>query len=83
MFSNMPSFRQVDRDCDFLEQERIMDYSMLVGLHFRGTSYSDNVTPSARSSGAQTPNGCYILSWMDFLSFFYFWHDFCFSEFMT
>ncbi|KAH9608061.1 hypothetical protein KSS87_019456 [Heliosperma pusillum] len=27
--------RQVDRDCDFLEQERIMDYSLLVGLHFR------------------------------------------------
>ncbi|KAL8160983.1 hypothetical protein V2J09_012472 [Rumex salicifolius] len=26
--------RQVDRDCDFLEQERIMDYSLLVGLHF-------------------------------------------------
>jgi len=27
--------RQVDRDCDFLEQERIMDYSLLVGVHFR------------------------------------------------
>ncbi|KAE8702145.1 Phosphatidylinositol 4-phosphate 5-kinase 1 [Hibiscus syriacus] len=26
--------RQVDRDCDFLERERIMDYSLLVGLHF-------------------------------------------------
>ncbi|KAJ8648514.1 hypothetical protein MRB53_001537 [Persea americana] len=30
--------RQVDRDCEFLEQERIMDYSLLVGLHFRETS---------------------------------------------
>ncbi|KAI4323552.1 hypothetical protein L6164_023149 [Bauhinia variegata] len=30
--------RQVVRDCDFLEQERIMDYSMLVGLHFRQTA---------------------------------------------
>ncbi|GAB4827771.1 Phosphatidylinositol 4-phosphate 5-kinase 4 [Ancistrocladus abbreviatus] len=30
--------RQVDRDCDFLEQERIMDYSLLVGLHFREAS---------------------------------------------
>ncbi|XP_027355838.1 phosphatidylinositol 4-phosphate 5-kinase 6-like [Abrus precatorius] len=49
--------RQVDRDCDFLEQERIMDYSMLVGLHFRGMSCSDTVTPSGRSSGAQTPTG--------------------------
>ncbi|KAF1884830.1 hypothetical protein Lal_00028717 [Lupinus albus] len=45
--------RQVDRDCDFLEQERIMDYSMLVGLHFRGISWSDNSTPS----GARTPTG--------------------------
>ncbi|ERN09368.1 hypothetical protein AMTRI_Chr01g132180 [Amborella trichopoda] len=26
--------RQVDRDCEFLETERIMDYSLLVGLHF-------------------------------------------------
>ncbi|GJN07843.1 hypothetical protein PR202_ga25711 [Eleusine coracana subsp. coracana] len=27
--------RQVDRDCEFLEQENIMDYSLLVGVHFR------------------------------------------------
>uniref|UniRef100_A0ACD5XKR1 Uncharacterized protein n=2 Tax=Avena sativa TaxID=4498 RepID=A0ACD5XKR1_AVESA len=27
--------RQVDKDCDFLEQENIMDYSLLVGVHFR------------------------------------------------
>lgn len=33
-------FRQVDRDCDFLEQERIMDYSLLVGMHFREISQS-------------------------------------------
>ena len=26
--------RQVDRDCEFLEQEKIMDYSLLVGVHF-------------------------------------------------
>ncbi|PWA64950.1 phosphatidylinositol-4-phosphate 5-kinase, core [Artemisia annua] len=30
--------RQIDRDCDFLEQERIMDYSLLVGIHFREPS---------------------------------------------
>ncbi|URD72482.1 PIPKc [Musa troglodytarum] len=29
--------RQVDRDCEFLEQERIMDYSLLVGVHFRSS----------------------------------------------
>ncbi|KAK1314136.1 Phosphatidylinositol 4-phosphate 5-kinase 2 [Acorus calamus] len=27
--------RQIDRDCEFLEGEGIMDYSLLVGLHFR------------------------------------------------
>lgn len=31
----MCSSRQVDKDCDFLEQENIMDYSLLVGVHFR------------------------------------------------
>ncbi|KAJ7982347.1 Phosphatidylinositol-4-phosphate 5-kinase family protein [Quillaja saponaria] len=49
--------RQVDRDCDFLEQERIMDYSMLVGLHFRETSISDSLSPADRTSGVQTPTG--------------------------
>nr|GMC84605.1 phosphatidylinositol 4-phosphate 5-kinase 6-like [Ipomoea batatas]GMC89106.1 phosphatidylinositol 4-phosphate 5-kinase 6-like [Ipomoea batatas]GMC90559.1 phosphatidylinositol 4-phosphate 5-kinase 6-like [Ipomoea batatas]GME19183.1 phosphatidylinositol 4-phosphate 5-kinase 6-like [Ipomoea batatas] len=32
--------RQVDHDCDFLEQERIMDYSLLVGVHFKEVSSS-------------------------------------------
>lgn len=41
--------RQVDRDCEFLEQEGIMDYSLLVGLHFRET------TPYADESGLCTP----------------------------
>ncbi|XP_024016980.1 phosphatidylinositol 4-phosphate 5-kinase 4 isoform X2 [Morus notabilis] len=45
--------RQIDRDCEFLEQERIMDYSLLVGLHFRNTSAAGNLIPS----GARTPNG--------------------------
>ena len=26
---------QIYRDCEFLEAERIMDYSLLIGLHFR------------------------------------------------
>lgn len=26
--------RQIDRDCEFLEGERIMDYSLLIGVHF-------------------------------------------------
>ncbi|KAL5554271.1 hypothetical protein UlMin_041672 [Ulmus minor] len=40
------SLIQVDRDCDFLEQERIVDYSMLVGLHFCKTSSQERSTPS-------------------------------------
>ncbi|XP_061339567.1 phosphatidylinositol 4-phosphate 5-kinase 1-like [Gastrolobium bilobum] len=27
--------KQIERDCEFLEAEKIMDYSLLVGLHFR------------------------------------------------
>ncbi|RVW81765.1 Phosphatidylinositol 4-phosphate 5-kinase 5 [Vitis vinifera] len=34
-FCSVASQKQVDRDCDLLEQERIMDYSLLVSLHFR------------------------------------------------
>ncbi|KAJ0713813.1 putative phosphatidylinositol-4-phosphate 5-kinase, core [Helianthus annuus] len=36
--------RQIDRDCDFLEQERIMDYSLLVGLHFKEKNVSESGT---------------------------------------
>lgn len=35
--------RQIDRDCEFLETERIMDYSLLVGLHFRDVSTGDKI----------------------------------------
>ncbi|KAL9268014.1 Phosphatidylinositol 4-phosphate 5-kinase 4-like protein, partial [Drosera capensis] len=45
--------RQVDRDCEFLENERIMDYSLLVGLHFREASKAGDLIPS----GARTPIG--------------------------
>ncbi|KAL5546597.1 hypothetical protein UlMin_006284 [Ulmus minor] len=45
--------RQIDRDCEFLEQERIMDYSLLVGLHFRNTSAAGDLIPS----GARSPTG--------------------------
>ncbi|KAK9682795.1 hypothetical protein RND81_10G096900 [Saponaria officinalis] len=43
--------RQVDRDCDFLEQERIMDYSLLVGLHFR-----DSYTKPFTKANGETNN---------------------------
>lgn len=45
--------RQIDRDIEFLEQERIMDYSLLVGLHFREPTTAGDLIPS----GARTPTG--------------------------
>ncbi|KAE8670622.1 Phosphatidylinositol 4-phosphate 5-kinase 6 [Hibiscus syriacus] len=44
------SCRQLDRDCDFLEREIIMDYSLLVGLHF-------SEVPTPCTSGVPTPTG--------------------------
>ncbi|GAA0144932.1 kinase [Lithospermum erythrorhizon] len=35
--------KQIDRDCEFLESERIMDYSLLVGLHFRDEHTGDKI----------------------------------------
>ncbi|XP_041015971.1 phosphatidylinositol 4-phosphate 5-kinase 1-like isoform X2 [Juglans microcarpa x Juglans regia] len=35
--------KQIDRDCEFLEAERIMDYSLLVGLHFRDDNTCDKM----------------------------------------
>ncbi|CAH8313017.1 unnamed protein product [Eruca vesicaria subsp. sativa] len=34
---------QIKRDCEFLEAERIMDYSLLVGVHFREDSTGDKM----------------------------------------
>ncbi|MQL88975.1 hypothetical protein Taro_021544 [Colocasia esculenta] len=39
---------QIDRDCEFLEAEGIMDYSLLVGLHF----CSDTLTPKTGKKSA-------------------------------
>lgn len=35
--------RQIERDCEFLEAEKIMDYSLLVGLHFRDDNKCDKM----------------------------------------
>jgi hypothetical protein len=34
---------QIYRDCEFLEAERIMDYSLLIGLHFRDDYFSEEM----------------------------------------
>ncbi|XP_010521233.1 PREDICTED: phosphatidylinositol 4-phosphate 5-kinase 1 [Tarenaya hassleriana] len=35
--------KQIKRDCEFLESEGIMDYSLLVGLHFRDDNTGDKI----------------------------------------
>lgn len=37
------SNRQIELDCEFLEAERIMDYSLLVGIHFRDENTSNKI----------------------------------------
>ncbi|CAL0330056.1 unnamed protein product [Lupinus luteus] len=38
---------QLDRDCEFLEAEGIMDYSLLIGLHFHDGASVDEMKSSA------------------------------------
>jgi len=45
--------RQIDRDCELLEQEGIMDYSLLVGIHFKDISENGEII----SSESHTPAG--------------------------
>ncbi|XP_022746674.1 phosphatidylinositol 4-phosphate 5-kinase 4-like isoform X4 [Durio zibethinus] len=40
--------RQIDRDCEFLERVRTMDYSLLVGLHFKDISPNGELIPCGR-----------------------------------
>ncbi|XP_076893725.1 phosphatidylinositol 4-phosphate 5-kinase 1-like [Bidens hawaiensis] len=35
--------KQINRDCEFLEGEKIMDYSLLVGMHFRQDNTGDKM----------------------------------------
>ncbi|KAE8711029.1 Phosphatidylinositol 4-phosphate 5-kinase 4 [Hibiscus syriacus] len=44
---------QIDRDCEFLETERTMDYSLLVGIHFK--EISSNGEWSAIKLGTNMP----------------------------
>ncbi|KAL5715676.1 1-phosphatidylinositol-4-phosphate 5-kinase [Ranunculus cassubicifolius] len=56
---------QIDRDCEFLETERIMDYSLLVGVHFSDYAGEKNglsppIAPSGKTDKQAKP-GCGIL----------------------
>ncbi|GAB4861382.1 Phosphatidylinositol 4-phosphate 5-kinase 1 [Ancistrocladus abbreviatus] len=35
--------KQIERDCEFLQAEKIMDYSLLVGIHFRDDNTGDKM----------------------------------------
>lgn len=37
--------KQINKDCEFLESERIMDYSLLVGVHFRDNTGDKVISP--------------------------------------
>ncbi|CAN6374032.1 unnamed protein product [Urochloa humidicola] len=43
--------RQVDKDCELLEQERIMDYSLLVGIHFKDRYSSNTENGTSHTTG--------------------------------
>ncbi|KAE9595932.1 hypothetical protein Lal_00030445 [Lupinus albus] len=47
--------KQIELDCEFLEAEKIMDYSLLVGLHFREDNTCDKMglSPFLLRSGNQ------------------------------
>lgn len=53
---HMP-FRQIECDCEFLEAERIMDYSLLVGVHF-----CDDVPPEKIGMSPFAPSSEFISS---------------------
>ncbi|KAL3692748.1 hypothetical protein R1sor_006399 [Riccia sorocarpa] len=46
-------FKQVEVDCKFLESQRIMDYSLLLGLHFRAPQYPPAISPSPSLTTAE------------------------------
>jgi len=61
--------RQLDRDCEFLEAEGIMDYSFLIGLHFR----DDSSVVEVKSLPDELCSGIYMSSYfllvLHFISF--------------
>ncbi|MED6193187.1 Phosphatidylinositol 4-phosphate 5-kinase 5 [Stylosanthes scabra] len=49
---------QIDRDCELLEQEGIMDYSLLIGIHFKDISPEGELIPcGSRNANGEDSNG--------------------------
>ncbi|KAG0623343.1 hypothetical protein M758_3G166800 [Ceratodon purpureus] len=48
--------RQLEYDCKFLESRGIMDYSMLLGLHFRAPQYRAPLSPGPSSTPDVPPS---------------------------
>ncbi|XP_010547556.1 PREDICTED: phosphatidylinositol 4-phosphate 5-kinase 7 [Tarenaya hassleriana] len=46
-------FKQIDLDCSFLESLQIIDYSLLLGLHFRAPEHLDNILEPPNSMSDQ------------------------------
>lgn len=57
--------RQISLDCKFLESQSIIDYSMLLGLHFRAPehlkAYSKSQNLLKHSANSADDNGRYLL----------------------
>jgi hypothetical protein len=48
--------RQMGTDCSFLEASRVMDYSLLLGIHYRDNK--DSAVPPPLHIHTSEPNGC-------------------------
>ncbi|KAK9713824.1 hypothetical protein RND81_06G053700 [Saponaria officinalis] len=58
---------QIERDCEFLEAEKIMDYSLLVGIHFRNDFTEDKMQLSPLHGNTATYQNDKYLYWQRFL----------------
>jgi 1-phosphatidylinositol-4-phosphate 5-kinase len=52
--------RQIEQDCKFLEDWGIMDYSLLLGLHFRAPRHPALFSPGPSSTPDFPPNESFM-----------------------
>lgn len=57
--------RQLEYDCKFLEARGIMDYSMLLGLHFRAPQYRAPLSPGPSSTPDVPPSESFTSTALD------------------